>query len=89
MINMRNYWWEMLKVYQVCKNPLSVSEVVEMLRNPSEDKVSSLPPVKPKAGEVFIFNYSNSLQKGISVPWSKQEFIMVRRVSNFTIPSEK
>ena len=45
----------MLNVYRVCKYPLSEIKAVEMLRNPCEDEVLSLPPVQPKPRELFIF----------------------------------
>ena len=55
----------MLNVYQVREHPLSVPEAVEILNSPSEDKISSLPPVLPKAGELFLYKYTTDLQKGM------------------------
>ena len=44
-----------LTVYRVCATPLAVSEVVTLLQSPPEDGVSNLPPVTPKAGEIYIY----------------------------------
>ena len=44
----------MAKVVQIAKN-LSLSQIVTLLKSPAEDQLSSLPPVKPRGGEVYLF----------------------------------
>ena len=39
-----------LTVFRVSTTPLAISEVVSILNNPPADGISTLPPVKPKAG---------------------------------------
>ena len=34
--------------------PLAISDLVSLLKNPPEDGVSTLPPVKPKAGDISL-----------------------------------
>ena len=47
-------------VFRVSATLLAVSEVVRLLKNPPEDGISTLPPAKPKAGEIFIYKNDNS-----------------------------
>ena len=47
-------------VFRVSATPLAVSEVVQLLKNPPRDGVSTLPPAKPKAGEIYIYKNDNS-----------------------------
>ena len=54
-----------LTVYRVCATPLAVSEVVTLLQNPPEDGVSNLPPVTPKAGEIYIYRSDAAKENGI------------------------
>ena len=54
-----------LTVYQVCATPLAVSEVVTLLQNPSDDGVSNLPPVTPKAGEIYIYRSDAAKENGM------------------------
>ena len=42
-----------LSVFRVSSSPLAISDLVSLLKKPPEDGVSTLPPVKPKAGEVY------------------------------------
>ena len=46
--------WKMsrLVVFCVSATTLAVLEVVQLLKNPPEDGISTLPPAKPKAGEI-------------------------------------
>ena len=37
---------------RVSKTPLGISEVVSLLQDPPLDKISTLPPVQPKGGEI-------------------------------------
>ena len=50
-------------VYRVCDSPLLIPEVVEILKNLEREKCS-LPPVKPKGGEIFLFSPPTSSQRG-------------------------
>ena len=53
-------------VAKVSASPLAVSTVVELLKNPPKEAISSLPPVKPKAGEAYLFSPGgNVLKKGM------------------------
>ena len=44
-----------LVVFRASATPLSVSEVVQLLKNPPEEAISTLPPAKPKGGEIYIY----------------------------------
>ena len=50
----------MLKV-SAC--PLAISTAVELLQNPPEGTVSTLPPVKPKADEVYLYTPGKDVSK--------------------------
>ena len=56
-----------LTVFRVCSTPLGVSEVVSLLKNPLEDGVSTLPPAKSKAGEVYIYRSDKDTDQGINM----------------------
>ena len=49
-----------LVVFRISATPLAVSEVVQLLKNPPEEAISTLPPAKPKAGEIYIYKNDNS-----------------------------
>ena len=44
----------MAKVVQIAKN-LSIPQIVTLLKSPPKDDVSTLPPVKPRGGEVYLY----------------------------------
>lgn len=44
-------------VYMIKDKPLSLLEVLEILDNPVEDKISTVPAVNPKNGQVYLFSY--------------------------------
>ena len=44
----------MAKVVQIAKN-LSIPHIVALLKSLPEDKLSTLPPVKPRGGEVYLY----------------------------------
>ena len=50
--------------YRVCTTLLSSEEVEKVLDNPPIDKISDLPPVKPKGGKVYLFKPADDSQKG-------------------------
>ena len=49
-----------LVVFHISVAPLAVSEVIQLLKNPPEEAISTLPPAKPKAGEIYIYKNDNS-----------------------------
>ena len=54
-----------LSVFRVSSSPLAISDVVSLLKKkPPEDRVSTLPPVKPKAGEIYLYKSNTEEQKG-------------------------
>ena len=53
-----------VRPFRVCKYPLTTNEAVEILDNISEEQISTLPPVKPKAGELYIYWASSSSKAG-------------------------
>ncbi len=42
----------------------SISKVVDLLNDPDESKVLFLPPVTPKAGEVYLYDKKISIKIG-------------------------
>ena len=52
-------------VVKLAFSPLTNAEAKALLENPPEDKISTFPPVLPKAGEVYIYSFSESSFKGI------------------------
>jgi hypothetical protein len=48
----------MSRIVFCSKAVLQLREVERLLRSPPSNKVSSQPPVKPKAGEVYLFQGS-------------------------------
>ena len=53
----------MAKIIEVAQN-LPKSIIVRLLNSPPEDKVSILPPVKPKGGEVYLYQATEETKKG-------------------------
>ena len=49
--------------FKVSSTPLSITEVVELLQNPPEDGLSTLPPAKPSAGEVYLYTHGDDTSK--------------------------
>ena len=37
-------------------SPLNIGTVVNLLQNPPQSSISTLPPVKPKGGEVYVYS---------------------------------
>ena len=56
-----------LTVYRVCGTPLAVyrRSILALLQNPPEDGVSNLPPVTPKAGEIYIYRSDAAKENGM------------------------
>ena len=81
----------MAKVFKVSASPLSLFEVVGYLANPPTEFLNPLPPVKPKAGEVFLYKASEEACKGtkhdcetgFSIAWNLKFFYTrpVRRLA--------
>lgn len=85
-------------VYRVSVSPLAVSEVAEILKCPLSDKILTLPPVKPKGGQVFVFSSTSSFQRGLFfINWSllaifiKQPLYEILLITfiNFTEPNRE
>lgn len=53
----------MTTVYCICTTPLLISVAIKLLQNPPEEGITSLPPAKAKAGEIYLYNPRNNLQK--------------------------
>ena len=54
------------KVFKISSASLGLPEVIESLGYPISDFISSVPPVKPKAGQVYIFQACEEACKRIS-----------------------
>ena len=54
-----------LTVLRVCATPLAISKGVTLLQNPPEGGVSALPPVTPKAGEIYIYRSKVAKENGL------------------------
>ena len=55
---------EVLTVFSVRQKPMTVTEVASLLEDLPEEKVSTLPPVRPKAGEIYIYRPNKETEKG-------------------------
>ncbi len=44
-------------------HPLSITEVVNLLQNPPEDGMSTIPPARPQAGAVFLYTHGDDTSK--------------------------
>ena len=44
-------------MYTCSTSSLSTSVVERILRSPETEKVITVPPVKPKGGEVYVYSY--------------------------------
>ena len=54
------------KVFKISSASLGLPEVIESLPYPISDFISSVPPVKPKAGQVYLLQACEEACKGIS-----------------------
>jgi hypothetical protein len=45
----------MAKVFKLSSYPLTISEVVDYLKDPPAELINSIPPSEPKGGEVYLF----------------------------------
>lgn len=54
----------MVTVFRVSSKPMAAAEVATLLRNPPEEVVSNLPPVRPKGGEMYIYRPNREEEKG-------------------------
>ena len=50
----------------VSHSPLQTSEVLSLLLEPPADSISTLPPVNPKGGEIYIY-HSKAEEKGMTI----------------------
>ena len=51
--------------YRISVNPLDIADVVKILQEPPENKVSTLPPVEPKGGEIYLYRSNDDDTKGV------------------------
>ena len=51
-------------VVKLTHSVLSIEEVKALLEQSTKDKVIELPPHCPKAGEVYIYSFSDTIKKG-------------------------
>ena len=47
-----------IPVYETSDVPLTVEEVVHILKNTDTSKITLLPAVQPRHGDVYVFDYS-------------------------------
>ena len=73
------------KVYMVSTTPLNPKTAREIIENPELEKVMYTPPVKPKAGEVFVYSHNGNLDKAND--WKADKYIWVNR-SGYGIPKK-
>ena len=57
----------MAKVFKTSLFPLAINEVTNYLEHPPSELTISLPPVKPKAGEIFLYKPEDGGTKGIAI----------------------
>ena len=43
----------------LCSRDLSIGKVLQLLQNPEESSICHLLPVKPKAGEIYLYEATN------------------------------
>ena len=48
----------------LCSRDLSIGKVLQLLQNPEESSICHLPPVKPKAGEIYLYEATNKESVG-------------------------
>ena len=61
----------MAKVFKVCVLPLTITEVLIYLEDPPAEMVNSIPPEKPKGGEIYLFQgVGDKKGENINVGWT-------------------
>ena len=55
-----------LIVFRVSRSPIQTSEVLSLLLEPPADSISTLPPVNPKGGGIYIY-HSKAEKKGMAI----------------------
>ena len=53
-----------VRPFRVCSNPLGTNQAAAILENVSEEQLSTLPPVKPKGSELYIYWNPDSSKAG-------------------------
>ena len=51
-------------VVKLTHSPLLISEAKLLLEDPPKDKLIEVPPYCPKAGEVYIYTFSDNIKRG-------------------------
>ena len=58
---------QMATALQVSVAVLPLTKIVNLLENPPDDGISTLPPAKPKGGEVYLYKPRCDTEKGINI----------------------
>ena len=56
----------MATALQVSLAVLPLTKIVNLLENPPGDRITNLPPAKPKEGEIYIFKPKCDTEKGMN-----------------------
>lgn len=52
-----------VRVYSRSVRPLTVEEAERILLSPQSEKITKEPPVRPKAGDIYLFDFSDDDKK--------------------------
>ena len=63
-LNTSSFTLYIMATFQVSATALPITRIVDLLRNPPDDHVTTLPPVKPKGGEIYIYKPKCDTEKG-------------------------
>lgn len=72
-------------VYMLSEESLDPKEVIEILANPDESKISVCPPQKPKGGEVYLITDDGN--KNRKNNWSADGYLWVNR-GRYSVPKK-
>ena len=63
-LNTSSFMLYTMAKFQVSATALPITRIADLLRNPPDDGVTTLPPVKPKGGEIYIYKPKCDTEKG-------------------------
>ena len=63
-----------LIVFRVSRSPLQTTQVLSLLLEPPADSISTLPPINPKGGEIYIY-HSKAEEKGMSIGGLREDLV--------------
>ena len=66
-----------LIVFRVSRSPLQTSKVLSLLVESLADSISTLPPVNPKGGEIYIY-HGKAEEKGMTIGGFARGFSVIR-----------